>query len=589
MQVNKTTQFYQNQLEKYELILKTAKSKVRSLGFARLAMFLIICASIYFLGNEVMLFVVLPIELAGFLFLVHAFLDAKDLRKKVSLIIDLNKNELLTLEGNWSNFPDGFEYKNGAHPFSLDMDLFGPKSLYQLINRTALKAGSNKLASVLSYGSQNIEISNEAIKTFSEQVDWCQNFIIEGQLRVQEGKQRSITELKKIDFPNKIVLVLKWLIPIMSFGTLGLFLANLIPISFLIISLVVVISIVAQFLKSSNKVILPTTGLENEVSAMIRQLELLRIMEVQSQQTKGFIAKLTEGEDSFLAAFASLARIQKRMSYRENILVGTVLNVYFAWDFLFIDLFKTWLEKYSSKLEFWENQLAEVEVWISGGVYHFNFPESNFASFTDGNDFTISELAHPFVNQQKQIKNDINIDSSENFLVITGPNMAGKSTYLRSVGVAILSANAGFPVLAKRCVIPKVELYSSMRTSDDLTVESSYFHAELTRLRFIMDAIESGKSTFIILDEILKGTNSKDKEIGSARFLEKLDRLGARGIIATHDLSLTNLSEKNTAFRNVYFDSIISGSELSFDYLVREGVCKNMNASFLLKQMNLVD
>ena len=167
--------------------------------------------------------------------------------------------------------------------------------------------------------------------------------------------------------------------------------------------------------------------------------------------------------------------------------------------------------------------------------------------------------------------------------------MAGKSTYLRSLGLTFVFSNAGFPVLAKSCKIPKLKLFSSMRTSDDLTVESSYFHAELIRLRFIMDAIENGENIFIILDEILKGTNSKDKEIGSARFLQKLKRLNARGIIATHDLSLCDLANNDSTFRNMCFDSIIEGENLSFDYRINEGVCKNMNASFLLKQMKLVD
>ena len=167
--------------------------------------------------------------------------------------------------------------------------------------------------------------------------------------------------------------------------------------------------------------------------------------------------------------------------------------------------------------------------------------------------------------------------------------MAGKSTYLRSIGLAFVFANAGFPILAKSCKLPLLKLFSSMRTSDDLTVESSYFHAELIRLRFIMDAIERGEKVFIILDEILKGTNSKDKEIGSAKFLQKLKRLNSKGIIATHDLSLCELSVEDTSFRNMYFDSTIEGENLSFDYKINDGICKNMNASFLLKQMRLVD
>jgi DNA mismatch repair ATPase MutS len=198
-------------------------------------------------------------------------------------------------------------------------------------------------------------------------------------------------------------------------------------------------------------------------------------------------------------------------------------------------------------------------------------------------------MGHPFVPHSKQVRNDVILSGNEHFLIITGPNMAGKSTYLRSLGLTFILANAGFPVIAESCSIPKFKLYSSMRTSDDLTVESSYFHAELTRLRFIMDAIERGEQVFIILDEILKGTNSKDKEIGSAKFLEKLVKMNAKGVIATHDLSLCELASNSSSFRNMYFDSTIEGDELSFDYQIREGICKNMNASFLLKKMHLVD
>ncbi len=166
--------------------------------------------------------------------------------------------------------------------------------------------------------------------------------------------------------------------------------------------------------------------------------------------------------------------------------------------------------------------------------------------------------------------------------------MAGKSTFLRSVGVNLMLAKAGFPVMAKAFQFPDVLLYSSMRTSDDLNAETSYFHAELLRLRFITDAIEKrNESVFIVLDEILKGTNSKDKEEGSALFLKKLCDLGAKGIIATHDLKLTELSNSDQRLVNLYFDSTISGDEMNFDYKIRAGVAQNMNASFLLKRMGL--
>ena len=168
--------------------------------------------------------------------------------------------------------------------------------------------------------------------------------------------------------------------------------------------------------------------------------------------------------------------------------------------------------------------------------------------------------------------------------------MAGKSTFLRSIGIALMSARAGFPVFAKSMHTPLLLLYSSMRNSDDISSHSSYFYAELTRLKKVMEGIENSKGQmFVLLDEILKGTNSKDKQEGSEKYLNKLRRIGGKGIIATHDLSLCNLSQQDSAFTLGYFDSTISDNELHFDYQLREGICQQMNASFLLKQMNLVD
>jgi len=310
---------------------------------------------------------------------------------------------------------------------------------------------------------------------------------------------------------------------------------------------------------------------------------------IDSEQFKKTRDTLFSDQVNLLNSLTQLEKIQGRMDVRMNLIVGTVLNFFLAWDYQVLYQWEKWRVGNESQLGSWETQLAQLEVWISGAIYKINFPETIFAKFSENQEMKISGLGHPFVIKEKRVLNDVSLNSDENFMIITGPNMAGKSTYLRSLGLANICANAGFPILAESCEMVKLKLYSSMRTSDDLTVESSYFHAELTRLRFIMDAIERGENVFIILDEILKGTNSKDKEIGSAKFLQKLQRLNAKGVIATHDLSLCNLSNDNKAFKNMFFDSTITGDVLSFDYKIRPGICQNMNASFLLKQMKLVD
>jgi DNA mismatch repair ATPase MutS len=274
------------------------------------------------------------------------------------------------------------------------------------------------------------------------------------------------------------------------------------------------------------------------------------------------------------------------------VLVALLLNFFLAWDFYLLLKLEKWKNKYGDHLPAWESIVYEIEVLISAATFRYNHSAfTSYAELIEPNNSKIEciGLGHPLIESQKRVNNNYVMNEEEQFSIITGPNMAGKSTFLRSVAINLILAKAGFPVMAEKFIFPNLRLYSSMRTSDDLTDESSYFHAELIRLRFIADAIERGEKVFIILDEILKGTNSKDKEEGSAKFLSKLIQLNAKGIIATHDLKLTELAERNKSLKNIYFDTTISGDEISFDYTIRDGVAKNMNASFLLRKMGLSD
>jgi DNA mismatch repair ATPase MutS len=204
-------------------------------------------------------------------------------------------------------------------------------------------------------------------------------------------------------------------------------------------------------------------------------------------------------------------------------------------------------------------------------------------------DFTLqaTDTKHPLLDPAKAIGNDIAITSGA-FFIITGANMAGKSTFLRTVSMNIVLANVGLPVWATHMNYSPIKLITSMRTSDSLTDEASYFFSELTRLKYIVDKIE-GDRYFIVLDEILKGTNSQDKANGSRKLIEKLSRKHATGIIATHDLSLTEVGKEYDTISNYFFDAEIVDDELHFDYTFKTGVATNMNASFLLRKMGIVD
>ncbi len=189
----------------------------------------------------------------------------------------------------------------------------------------------------------------------------------------------------------------------------------------------------------------------------------------------------------------------------------------------------------------------------------------------------------------KRVDNSIAI-TGERVVLITGANMAGKSTFLRSLGVNMVLAYAGCPVCAKEFITGPYLLYSSMRTSDSLKDEESYFFAEIKRLKKIVDMMEGGTRMMILLDEVLKGTNTTDKQKGSRGLIEKSIRHDVLCFIATHDLALGEMQEEHKgSIINYCFESYIRDLELTFDYRMRAGLAKNMNASFLMKQMGIMD
>jgi DNA mismatch repair ATPase MutS len=232
--------------------------------------------------------------------------------------------------------------------------------------------------------------------------------------------------------------------------------------------------------------------------------------------------------------------------------------------------------------------IAFFDAYNSLGNYAYNYPHSVYPSLSQNERVLISatSLGHPLLKDEARVTNDFKLDQLD-FFIITGANMAGKSTFLRTVAINLVLANVGLPVVAKSFEYTPIKLISSMRTSDSLVNDESYFFSELKRLKFIVDQMKVDRY-FIILDEILKGTNSKDKEEGSKKFVQKLVSTQSSGIIATHDLSLCELSNELTQIKNYYFDAEIVNDELYFDYRFKKGICQNMNASFLLRKMEIV-
>ncbi len=585
------TDFYKAQIQQHELTLEAAKSKFRMYTFFRLLIFSLAAIFIIYFGIQwISVFIFLAATIL-FLWAVSASVKSKYQRDLARIKIEINCLELKVQDGNWLSYEDGSEFKDPKHAFSNDLDIFGKGSVFQLINRTVSIVGKNLLAKTISEGSDQQEINERAISEHSNHMEWNQDFIAEGLMDAETIRDEApIEQLNTIDYKNKtIIKVFGLAIPILAF-------VSTVLVSFGFISgfvfsgiIILILGIIGNQIRTTNKMIFSVLNFEKRLLVINKQLIMYRNLKVSDELLKSYQDTLFGDNNTVLFEINSLTKILNRMNFRMNFLVGLLLNFYLAWDFNIRLQMEKWMNKNSTNLKIWEQYMANIELWISGATFKFNYPNSTFAKFNHENNIQIENLKHPFIAHQKTVNNSLIFDKETQFQIITGPNMAGKSTFLRSYGLVFVLANAGFPILAENVNIPHMRLYTSMRTTDDLQVESSYFHAELMRLRFIVDQIENGEKVFVILDEILKGTNSKDKEIGSARFLKKLKKLNTHGLIATHDLSLCQLANEDKAFNNIYFDSIIQGDSIHFDYICRQGICQNMNASFLLKRMKLTD
>ena len=275
------------------------------------------------------------------------------------------------------------------------------------------------------------------------------------------------------------------------------------------------------------------------------------------------------------------------LDQRNNAFFAILANGFILWDLRYAYRVEQWIMKNETHMEKWFEAVVEFDALNSMANYAFNHPAFTFPEIHSGNSvIKADELGHPLLPDNRRICNDIGINDG-NFFIITGANMAGKSTFLRTVALSVVMSNMGMPVCARNYKYRPIKLISSMRTSDSLKDDESYFFSELKRLKYIVDQIQKD-TYFIILDEILKGTNSKDKAEGSQQFVERLVASHSTGLIATHDLSLCAISQKFSEVKNYFFEAQIIKDELYFDYRFKSGVCQNMNASFLLKKMGIV-
>ena len=589
--MKKLVHFYSEEKQRLETELKETKNKLANLSILRLIVFVLTSVGIYFLFDTLRIVGVIgAVGVIVFGILLIKYLDAKESKILLITKIKINETEIRVLEGNFSFLKTGEEFIDPTHVYSNDIDLFGRGSFFQYINRTSTKQGAKELAKTITENHiLSIDKKQEVLKELSQKVAWRQHFSALASLVTTRYSTKEI-----LDFVQNystvfslIVSKLPIVFSLISIVLIALVSFTIIPFSILILWVFIGLGITALFFKKTQEIYVRA----DKAKATFKQYYLL-LQEIENRKFSS--AKLQEKQQIIQSEklqasviFKQFSKILDAFDQRNNLLIAFVGNAFFLWDLRNAVKVEIWITNYKHTVKKWFEVIAFFDAQNSLANFQYNHPEYTFPK-VQKQDAIIKAvgLGHPLLNSEKRIDNDFNIYDQE-FFIVTGANMAGKSTFLRTVSLSIVMANVGLPVCAKSYIYNPVKLITSMRTSDSLADDESYFYSELKRLKFIVDTIDKD-DYFIILDEILKGTNSKDKAIGSKKFIEKLVSSKSTGIIATHDVSLCELATDFSEIKNYYFDAEISNDELYFDYLFKKGVCKNMNASFLLKKMEII-
>lgn len=569
-------------------------------------------------------------------------LDDKNKEKieHLSALLKVYQDEIKAWEGDFSPFETGDSYQNPQHPYSFDLDVFGKSSLFNRICRTITSGGSEALARNLTretpLNMEDIKRRRDLQKELAgeefagkesakeelagEGENWRMEFLALGEKnrsqnadgRMVNGKMKKIDSAAVVDamqkvskmevpawFGSPVSLVIGWLMIIGVIGSVILSICDMVSVDFALWWVLVQYMVVFFICKQTLDKIDSNGGkLRHQLIAYAQILQLINRRNFHSELGKEMQDSLADA----LPSFAQLEKILKGYDRRGNFLGLFFTDAFMLSDFFLVRSFLKWKNTYMVKMEEWMHIISEMDAMVSMANFRYNHPEAEEAEFVSGSPEIVFEgknLYHPFLGA-KAVKNDFTI-KDDNYYIITGANMAGKSTFLRSLGVNYILAMAGMPVFADQLKISRFRLFSSMRTTDDLTHGISYFNAELIRLeellkfcnesaegKFCNESIAGNKEslrTLIILDEILKGTNSLDKLNGSRKFLEAISKQPVSGIIATHDLELSKMeNDASGKFHNYCFE-IDLGTDVTYTYKIQKGVARNQNATFLLNKI----
>ena len=584
---NRVSLFYKNKLNslskevnKYNNINKyTAVGKLASFIFA-------VGLFIFWYFNSIFNILFLTIPFLVYIFLIIFGQKYIDLYTKNKNLYELISDEISFLNKNYDVFRPNIHFIEYTHNYAYDLDIFEKGALYHSINRCTTADGEELLQQLLlnpKRSSEDIIKMQDSVKEMMPLREVSHNISSISYKNPVSLDNFIKTVSRDITPPKKIAVIYVYIsasATILSFIAYGF---GLIP-SFIPLGLFIYqFTTASLFAKKTNDEYSKLNKANNAAKIYLLISETIKDNNFQSEMLKSI-------KDDMCAVSSKVKELQKinsEFDQRNSGLYYLISNGLFLRDIILSYKINKWIKENIYNIPVWNKAAAYIDVINSISVFGYNNSDFIFPVINSSTIIKAENMSHPLIDSLKRVGNNIEINKTHKFLIITGANMAGKSTFIRSIGVNLILASMGAPVCASSFEFSSVDIFSSMRTSDKLMDSSSYFHAELQRLKLLKEKAEKSEKMLVLLDEILKGTNSQDKLQGSKLVLLKFIKLNITGILATHDTALGSLSEEYIEnFENYFFDFDIDEiGEMHFDYKLKKGISNNMNASILLKNV----
>ncbi|MBZ9689188.1 DNA mismatch repair protein [Clostridium estertheticum] len=597
METKKT--LYANRKLHYDNLLKKQNETISFISLLRFLVFVSGLGFIIFFylrPNYYLCLSALIATLVIFIFLAIKHNKIKRNKIRCSILSEINKNCIKRLNNNWKEFSDsGDDFSDEDHNYSKDLDIFGESSLFQWINACTTYLGRKKLKDTFSspiYSIQQIHKRQDAIKELSNNIGWTQRFQAEAIL--SENKNHNPeglfqwVQIKNEFFLKSWVIAVIRILPII---TISLLVSSLVfsNVSYKIGLLAIVLHIILLSLGYKSASIDLDTVHQYKNTILIYNKLLLHIEK--KTFSSEYLIKLKEklvNSQGITASFQikKLVNLVNLISDRKN-MYYIPINILTLWDYQCLINLQRFKSASGASLKSWLEVIGEMEALNSLSSIAYEHRDWTMPKFQeDPPIFKAKSLGHPLLGTSR-VYNDVHIEKSQNILLITGSNMSGKSTLLRTTGINLVLAYAGAPVCAENFYCSIMDIYTCMRTSDNLEKNISSFYAELLRIKKLVTATENKAPLFFLLDEIFKGTNSIDRHTGAKVLVSKLSTENALGFVSTHDLELGEIEKTNRKVKNYHLKEYYKDDKLYFDYKLRSGVSTTRNALYLMKMAGL--